>query len=94
MAIERYYDPDKNPNGRARLPGVPLRDLTTDDWANLTKRQQESVDASDIYRKTKPASAKATKKASAKAGAAAPADDPPATAEDLAVTTEEGQSDG
>lgn len=53
MSIARYYEETKNPD-RAFFPGVPLRDLTDDEWATLDKRMQESVDASPFYRKTKP----------------------------------------
>ena len=51
MTIARYYDATKNPDG-AFFPGVPLRDLTEDEWDALSKRMQESVDACPFYRKT------------------------------------------
>lgn len=54
----RYYDESKN-RDRAFFPGVPLRDLTADEWAALTPRMQDSVDAAPFYRKTKPPTAPA-----------------------------------
>lgn len=63
--IVRYYDEDKNPPVRvapdgtkeyAYISGVPLRDLTEDDFNALPKHLQNSVDASPLYRKTKPPS--------------------------------------
>ena len=51
--IARYYDAGNNPDGAA-LPGVPLRDMTEDEWAALPTWLQESADASTLYRKTKP----------------------------------------
>lgn len=51
--IARYYDETKNPDG-AYFPGVPLRDLTADELAELPEWLQRSVDAAPFYRKTKP----------------------------------------
>lgn len=51
--IARYYDETKNPD-RAFFPGVPLRDLTEDEYTALDKRMQQSIDAAPFYRKTKP----------------------------------------
>lgn len=51
MGIARYYDPDKNPNG-AMLPGVPLRDLTDEEFAAQPERIKRSIDAEPMYRKT------------------------------------------
>ena len=51
--IARYYDASNNPDGAA-LPGVPLRDMTEDEWAALPTWLQESADASTLYRKSKP----------------------------------------
>lgn len=51
--IARYYDERKNPDG-AFLPGVPLADLTEEQFDALPKWLQLSVDASPFYRKTKP----------------------------------------
>jgi hypothetical protein len=53
MAIARYYDASKNPDG-AVLDGVPLRDLTEEEFAELPPWLQASVDAAPFYRKTKP----------------------------------------
>ena len=53
MPIARYYDESKNENGSA-FDGVPLRDLTEDEFAALPPWLQASVDASPLYRKTKP----------------------------------------
>jgi hypothetical protein len=53
MTIARYYDESKNKEG-AFFPGVPLRDLTEDEYAALTPRMRDSIDASSFYRKTKP----------------------------------------
>lgn len=53
MSIARYYDESKNQDG-AFFPGVPLRDIDTDEWDALTDRMRDSVDASSFYRKTKP----------------------------------------
>lgn len=33
------------------IPGVPARDLTTDDWKELLPWQKTSVDGSALYRK-------------------------------------------
>lgn len=49
--IARYYDETKNEDGGA-LPGVPLRDLTEDEFDALPPWLQESVDALPMYRKT------------------------------------------
>ena len=56
--IARYYDETKNPEGAA-LPGVPLRDITQDEYDALPAWLQASVDDSPMYRKTAPAKAKA-----------------------------------
>jgi len=53
MKIARYYDATKNPD-HAFFPGVPLRDLTDDEWDALDTRMQESIDATPFYRKTPP----------------------------------------
>lgn len=49
--IARYYVADKNPDG-GFFPGVPLRDLTEDEYDALPDWVQRSVDAHDMYRKT------------------------------------------
>lgn len=51
--IARYYDASKNPD-QAALGGVPLDDLTVDQYEALAPHQQASVDALPFYRKTKP----------------------------------------
>lgn len=53
MNIARYYDEGKNLDGGA-LPGVPLADITEEDFNQLPEWLQRSVDASPMYRKTKP----------------------------------------
>lgn len=58
MPIARYYDASHNPDGGS-LPGVPLRDLTEEEFAELPAWLQESIDANPMYRKTKPRSEKA-----------------------------------
>lgn len=57
MAIARHYDESKNPYG-SFLPGVPLRDLTDEEYDALTDADKAAVDASPMYRKTKPAAAR------------------------------------
>lgn len=52
--IARYYDQDKNPEDVRFIAGIPLRDVTEDEWEQLPKHLQRSADASDLYRKTKP----------------------------------------
>lgn len=42
------YNPDKNP-ASASLPGIPLRDLTTDDLENLAEQAVRSIEASGWY---------------------------------------------
>lgn len=54
MKIARYYDEAKNPDG-AGLPGVPLRDLTEEEYAALPEWLQQSVDNLPFYRRTRPA---------------------------------------
>ncbi len=58
--IARYYDEKANPEGAA-LPGVPLRDLTTEEFDALPEWLQRSVDAQPMYRKTAPPSKPTTK---------------------------------
>ena len=53
MATARYYDASKNPEERA-FDGVPLRDLTEEEFAELPPWLQASVDGVPFYRKTKP----------------------------------------
>ena len=47
----RFYDASKNPDG-AMFPGVPLRDLTAEEFEALPLWLQYSVDAAPMYRKT------------------------------------------
>jgi hypothetical protein len=52
--IARYYDLSKSEDGRRFISGVPARDITVEEWDALPPHLQRSVDASDIYRKTRP----------------------------------------
>lgn len=63
--VARYYDPSKNPDG-AFLPGVPLADLTEAQFDALPAWLQLSIDASPMYRKTKPPTETAPLKAPVK----------------------------
>lgn len=54
--IARYYQEDKNEDGGA-LPGVPLRDITDEEFDALPAWLQASVDAAPFYRKSKPGKA-------------------------------------
>jgi len=63
-----YYTAVKNPDG-AMLLGVPLRDLTEADMAEFPKHTIASIEAHDMYRKTKPTAPKPDTE-----------DDPPKTA--------------
>lgn len=53
MAIARWYDETKNTSG-GEFPGVPLRDLTEDEYTGYSAWLQASIDASPMYRKTNP----------------------------------------
>ena len=53
-AGERYYVSENNPNESRYITGVPLRDLSEQEFAALPEHLQRSVDDSDLYRKTKP----------------------------------------
>lgn len=53
MTIARFYDEAKNPDG-GHIPGVALRDLTQEEFDALPEWLQRSVDASPMYRKSKP----------------------------------------
>lgn len=55
MTIARFYDETKNADG-AYIPGVPLRDLTAEEFDALPKHLQAGVDALPFYRKTRPPS--------------------------------------
>lgn len=89
MAIAWYYDPEKNPNDAASLPGVPLRDLTEDEVAGYPEYIQRSIAASPLYRKTKPTSA-AKKKPSKPAVEQPPADEPTAPSDTAPAPEQEG----
>ena len=49
-----YYDASKNPEGRC-FDGVPLRDLTDDELAELPAWLRASVEASEFYATEAPA---------------------------------------
>lgn len=51
--IARYYVASANPREES-FPGVPLADITEEEWAEQPEWVQASVDASPMYRKTKP----------------------------------------
>ena len=53
MATARYWSPPEGREGEY-IPGVPAADLSDEEWALLHERQQRSVDASGLYRKTRP----------------------------------------
>jgi hypothetical protein len=71
MTIARYYNADANPDG-AHFPGVPLADLTEEEFDALPKWLQASVDASPLYRKTKPSASRKAEPKSEAAEAPAP----------------------
>lgn len=54
MSTARYFDASKSEDGQRFISGVPTRDITTEEWDQLPAYLQRSVDASDLYRKTKP----------------------------------------
>ena len=64
--IARYYVADKNETNAAgepirSFPGVPLADIDEATWATLPDWLKQDVDASDMYRKTRPDAPKRTK---------------------------------
>lgn len=84
MTIARYYVAENNPEGRS-FPGVPLDDISQERWESIPDHLRDSVDASDMYRKTKPPSVKKTK----------PPSEPEAAPEMSAdVAPEQGVSNG
>jgi hypothetical protein len=85
-AIARYYDDSKNPDGGG-FPGVPLRDLTESEFEALPEWLQQSVDASPLYRKTKPRPEASHRTTDADA---APEDAPKARRGAVADDTKEG----
>jgi hypothetical protein len=64
MPISRYYVPENNPSN-AHFPGVPQDDIDDERWASIPPSIQADVDASNMYRKTKPPSAKKSEPVSA-----------------------------
>lgn len=48
------YNAKNNPNGYY-IPGVPLRDLSNEDFEALTKPQQTAVQQSPLYAKVRAA---------------------------------------
>lgn len=54
MSTARYYDEAKNEDGTQHIWGVPMRDLSDDEYDALPKWVQAQVDASPMYRKTNP----------------------------------------
>jgi len=58
----RYYDASQNREGAA-LPGVPLRDMSAEEFEALPTWLQYSVDAQPFYRKTKLPTEKAAREA-------------------------------
>lgn len=62
MTIARYYDATKNEDGGA-LPGVPLGDISQDQFDEYPAWLQASIDAHPMYRKTAPTKTKAEPKA-------------------------------
>lgn len=66
MAIARYYVSDKNElNAQGEpirsFPGVPLADIDEAAWETFPTWLKQDVDASDLYRKTRPEAPKRTK---------------------------------
>ena len=55
-----YYDEEANPEG-GFYGGVPLADLTEEQFKALPPYLQKSVEANKMYRKTKPQGRKAEK---------------------------------
>lgn len=64
--VARYYVESENEMGGA-FPGVPLRNLSEDEYDALPEWIQRSIDASPMYRKTKPPTESAPLKAPPKA---------------------------
>lgn len=53
MSIARYYVESDETKGM-HFPGVPLRDIDDDEFSSYPQWLQDSIDASPLYRKTKP----------------------------------------
>ena len=58
MATKYYYDEGKNEDGAQHIYGVPMADMTDEQYEALPKWLQAQVDASPMYRKTAPKGAK------------------------------------
>ncbi len=56
MATARYFDEAKD-DGTQHVYGVPMRDITDDEYDALPKWLKAQVDASPLYRKSAPTSA-------------------------------------
>jgi hypothetical protein len=61
MSTARHFDASKYQDNY--IPGVPMRDLTEDEWEALDDDQKATVDASPFFRKTAPAGKTAARKA-------------------------------
>jgi hypothetical protein len=55
MATRRYYNADENKDGSQHIYGVPLADISDEEYAALPDHLQKQVDASPLYRKSAPA---------------------------------------
>jgi hypothetical protein len=53
MAAKRYYDASKNTEERS-FSGVPLGDISEEQWETYPDHLKASIDAADFYRKTRP----------------------------------------
>jgi hypothetical protein len=62
MPIARYYNAAANTEGRY-FPGVPQGDIDEARWAAFPQWLQDTIDASPMYRKTKPDAGKPAPKA-------------------------------
>jgi hypothetical protein len=57
MATRKYYRPDRNPGTEANpamLPGVPLTDLSDEEYEAFPDWLQRSIDASEMYTTSNP----------------------------------------
>lgn len=57
MATRKYYRADKNPGTEANpamLPGVPLADISDEEYESYPAWLQRSIDASPMYTTTNP----------------------------------------
>lgn len=88
MAVARYYDEEKNPQG-AHFGGVPLTDLTEEEFDALPKHVKADVDASPFYRKSKVGTEAPKKKSGKKKRAKSPAEKEAAGIERLNATIAE-----